>query len=403
MPEPLRARVVRHPAVRGAWTTVRRRQLLEEYRSRRDGYRDRAAALGVAYDHSAVEARTAARLRARGVTPVRRRLGEVHTFAFVPRISWHAALYPDLHQLGPVSVYDYAAHGYTWAEFYAGDTVRRAAMNAAFVTAARTAHAERPLDWIFIYASGVEVLASALQELRETIGVPIVTMCLDDKQSWTGALHGGQRHGMIDLVPLIDLAWTSAMVATDWYLVEGGNPVYLPEGFDPATYRPMDLPQDIPVSFIGAAYGFRPALVRDLQRAGIPVQAFGDGWGTRSVWGDEQIAVINRSVINLGHGGIGYADDLLNVKTRDFEIPGTGGGMYLTTYNPDLARHYDIGRDIACFRSLDDLIEQLRYFLANPAHGRAMAEAARRRCLAEHRWQHRYEAVLRLCGVLSAQ
>jgi hypothetical protein len=185
--------------------------------------------------------------------------------------------------------------------------------------------------------------------------------------------------------------------------VEGGNPIYLPEGFDPASSRPMDLPRDIPVSFIGAAYGFRPTLIRDLQRAGIAVQAYGDGWGTRGVWGDEQIAVINRSVINLGHGGIGYADDLMNVKTRDFEIPGTGGGIYLTTYNPDLARHFDIGREIACFRATDDMVELVRYYLAHREEGEAMSRAARARCLAEHRWLHRYEAVLHHCGVLAAR
>lgn len=401
MPERLRARVVRHPAVRGAWTTLRRRQLLAEYRERRDAYQARAGAMRLSYDDAGVTARTTTRLTARGVTPVRRTVGTVHTFAFIPRISWHNALYPDLHELGPVSVYDYAAHGFSWAEFYAGDVVRRAAMNAQFVAAVQAAHAAQPLDWIFIYASGVEVLATSLRALRETVGVPIVTMCLDDKQSWTGDVHGGQRHGMIDLVPHIDLAWTSAMVATDWYLVEGGNPVYLPEGFDASAYRPMDVPQDIAVSFIGAAYGFRPALVRELRRAGIAVQAFGDGWGTRGVWGDAQVEVINRSVVNLGHGGIGYADDLMNVKTRDFEIPGCGGGVYVTTYSPDLARHYDIGREIACFRSTDDMIELVRHCLANRDESRHMADAARARCLAEHRWQHRYEVVLRHCGVLA--
>jgi len=402
VPEPLRTRVVRHPAVRGAWTTLRRRQLLDDYRARRDGYMARAQALGVGYDDGAVRSRTQARLAARGVQPAVRARGSVHTFAFVPRISWHGALYPDLHELGPVSAYDYAAHGFTWSEFYAGNVARRVAMNAQFVAAVKAAHAEHAIDWIFIYASGVEVLAESLRELRESIGAPIVTMCLDDKQSWTGAVHGGQRHGMVDIVSLVDLGWTSAMVATDWYFVEGGNAVYLPEGFDPASSRPMALPKDLDVSFIGAAYGFRPALIRDLQRAGVAVHAFGDGWGTRGVWGDEQIAVINRSVINLGHGGVGYADDLMNVKTRDFEIPGTGGGIYLTTYNPDLARHFDIGREIACFRSTDDMVELVRYYLAHRDEGEAMSAAARARCLREHRWLHRYEAVLRHCGVLSA-
>ena len=44
----------------------------------------------------------------------------------------------------------------------------------------------------------------------------------------------------------------------------------------------------------------------------------------KRVWGDEQVRVINRSKINLGMGGIGYSERLTNVKTRDFEIPGTG-------------------------------------------------------------------------------
>ncbi|HYW50495.1 MAG TPA: hypothetical protein VE861_07810, partial [Gemmatimonadaceae bacterium] len=193
MPERLRARIVRHPSVRGAWTSLRRRQLLAEYRARRDDYQARATSMRLSYDAGGVTARTAARLAARGVTPPVRTRGSVHTFAFVPRISWHNALYPDLHELGPVSVYDYASHGFSWAEFYAGDVARREEMNRQFVSAVQAAHADRPLDWIFVYASGVEVLAGSLRVLRETVGVPIVTMCLDDKQSWTGDAHGGQR------------------------------------------------------------------------------------------------------------------------------------------------------------------------------------------------------------------
>ncbi|HYW50697.1 MAG TPA: glycosyltransferase, partial [Gemmatimonadaceae bacterium] len=60
-----------------------------------------------------------------------------------------------------------------------------------------------------------------------------------------------------------------------------------------------------------------------------------------------------------------------------------------------------IGREIACFRSTDDMVELVRHHLANRDESRAMSRAARARCLAEHRWQHRYEAALRHCGVLA--
>ena len=343
----------------------------------------------------------AARLAMRGYSPRHRTLGTVHTFAFIPQVSWHAALLPDLAELGPLSLYDYAAAGFSPMEFFGGNVERRREMNRQFVTRLREVHATTPIDWLFIYASGVEVLTSSLRAIRDELGIPVVMMCLDDKQSWAGPVHDGQHHGTIDLVPLVDLGWTSASVATVWYLVEGGIPVYLPEGFDRTMYRPSDEPKDIEVSFIGDAYGFRPDYVSSLRAAGIAVETFGRGWGTRPVWGEEQVRILNRSLVNLGHGGIGYSDQLTNVKTRDFEIPGTGGGVYITTFNPDLARHFDLGSEILCFRSDEEAIELIRWALSNPEASALIARRARERCLREHRWLHRYTTIVQLLGVIS--
>ena len=192
---------------------------------------------------------------------------------------------PDLNELGPVTEYDYVADGYDIRAFLRGDTRRRELMNRAFVEAACQAHARRPIDWIFIYASGLEVLAEALRELRDRIGVPIVAMCLDDKQSWSGSTIGSQRPGMIDIAKWLDIAWTSSTVATEWYFVEGGNPVYLPEGFDPSVYRPMQVDRDIPVSFIGEAYGFRQSFVGFLRQARNSGRVHSAAGGTRSASG----------------------------------------------------------------------------------------------------------------------
>ena len=128
------------------------------------------------------------------------------------------------------------------------------------------------------------MLAESLRELRDRIGVPLVAMCLDDKQSWSGPTIGSQRPGMIDIAKWLDIAWTSSTVATEWYLVEGGNPVYLPEGFDPSVYRPMKIDRDIPVSFIGEAYGFRQSFVGFLGQApeSQSVHSAADGTQNRS-------------------------------------------------------------------------------------------------------------------------
>jgi hypothetical protein len=344
-------------------------------------------------------------LQRRGYTPKKRQPGEIHTFAFIPDLGWHRHLLPDLEELGPVSHFDYVAHGYDIRSFAKADAAgqaQRKAMNDHAFEAFRTAHHDRPVDWVFVYASGLEVSRDTVRRITEDCGIPTVNMCLDDKQSWTGPWMGDHPAGQIGIAEAFDLSWTSARVACEWYLVEGGRPIYLPEGFDQKTYRPMSMKQDLAVSFVGGAYGFRPSVIRYLKRHGISVECYGPGWPNGSVWGDEQVGVFNRSRINLGMGGIGYSEALTNVKTRDFEIPGVGGGVYVTSFNQDLAQHFVVGEEILCYRTRDEMLELIRFYLAHPEEAAEIAHRARSRCLREHRWLHRYQKIAQILGLLPA-
>jgi len=400
----LKGKLLSVPTLQSAWGIFRRWQLHREYVARREYYANLARERGMVYCETDVIKAIRARLAGRGYTPAVRQMGEVHTFAFVPDLGWHRHLLPDLAELGPVTVFDYVSLGYRCHEFAKAGrdgSVCRREMNELVFPALQKAHQERPVDWVFVYASGLEISASTVQKITEELGIPTVNMCLDDKQSWTGQWMGDHRAGQIDIASSFDLSWTSARVACDWYLGEGGRPIYMPEGFDMTIYRPMPVEQDIPVSFIGGAYGFRPSVIRHLRRYEIPVQVFGPGWGTRSVWGEEQVRIINRSIINLGMGGIGYSESLTNVKTRDFEIPGVGGGAYLTSFNPDLAQHFVIGEEILCYRNRDEMLELIRYYLSRPGKAQAIAKRGRERCLREHRWLHRYRRVCQILGILA--
>ncbi len=154
---------------------------------------------------------------------------------------------------------------------------------------------------------------------------------------------------------------------------------------DASLFRPLDVARDIPVSFIGGAYGFRPAVIRYLGRRGVHPQVFGEGWNTRSLTPEEQDAVLNRSTVNLGMGGIVHSEVITNLKGRDFEIPGSGGGVYLTSFNPDLAQHFEVGREILCYRNREEMVELIRHSLKNPDQSREIARRARERSLREHR------------------
>jgi spore maturation protein CgeB len=181
-------------------------------------------------------------------------------------------------------------------------------------------------------------------------------------------------------------------------MLEGGRPLYLPEGFDASAYGPRQVEADLPVSFVGAAYGFRPDAAAFLAAHGVPLRCFGAGWAAGEA--ADIVDIFNRSAINLGMGGVEYSEELTNVKGRDFEVTGTGGGVYLTSFNADLAQHFDVGSEILCYRSRDEMLELIRYYLARPEEGRAIARRARERSVREHRWLHRYETMLRVFGIL---
>ena len=388
--------------VRELWTRVRRRQVLGEYLARREYYVRRADELGLVYDAAKVAQAVRMRLRARGATPAVRAVGEVHTFACIPMFRWHRSLLPDLHELGPVTHFDYTALGYSVGELACADRRalgRRREMLEQLRAAVVETHRVRPIDWIFCYSGGQDMSPSLMTQITEELGIPTVNMSLDDKQGWAGRSAGDARTGAADLTASFDLFLTSSRVACEWHMVEGGRPLYLPEGVDVKEYQPHAIPRDLPVSFVGAAYGFRASVVADLRRSGIPIHLFGAGWpGAR--WADDAVEVFNRSQINLGMGGIEYAEWFTNVKGRDFEIPATGGGVYLTTFNADLAQHFEIGREILCYASREELVDLARHYLRHPEEAAEIAARGRARCVREHRWFHRYSAALRVLGIL---
>jgi hypothetical protein len=399
----LRQALLDHSVGGAAWGRLRRTQLLNEYRARRERYASRAIAAELIYRESEVIASVRRRIADRGYNVRRRDIGEVHTYAFVPNLGWHNSLFPDLAELGPVSRYDYVAEQYGWDEFAKANhsaATRLHEMNERFIADLRRVHRERPVDWVFVYASGTEICPAAIRRITDEMGVPAVNMCLDDKHSWTGAWLGDHRRGQIDLAAVFDLSWTSARVACQWYLVEGGRPLYLPEGFDRTTFYPVEIAQDLLVSFIGGAYGFRRSVIRHLQRGGLEVSTFGRGWAHGEVSIEDQLRILCRSRINLGMGGIGYSEELTNVKGRDFEVPACGGGMYLTSYNADLAQHFVIGEEIVCYRTRDEMLELARYYIERADEAAAIALRGRTRCLREHRWFHRYQSVCQALGIL---
>ncbi len=79
---------------------------------------------------------------------------------------------------------------------------------------------------------------------------------------------------------------------------------------------------------------------------------------------------------------------------RSFEIPATGDFM-LAERSSEHALLFDEGEEIACFESADELVQKVRYYLAQGDERARIAAAGHRRLLAgHHTYQHRLTEVL---------
>jgi len=312
--------------------------------------------------------------------------GDLRIISVFHHYNWeNDSLLPALEKFGAVRHYDRAE------PFHHG-------MNRHLLDTMHGWMKESPADVIFCYLSGENVSVETLEEMR-SFGVPLVNLSLNDKEHFVGKIRADKSMGSRDTSRMFDLCWTSTEDALKKYCVEGAVPVYLPEGANPDVHRPYEEEKVLDVSFAGQCYGNRPEVIGKLRSLGIPVEAYGSGWPNGPLPLEEMVRLYSRSRINLGFAGIAGHRDAFCLKGRDFEIP-MSGGLYLTEHHPELERVYDIGREIVTFSGFDDLVEKIRFLLANPERAEEIRNRGYRRARRDHTWEMRFERIFSIMGLI---
>ncbi len=406
MKERIKQLVLSNPAARFVYSRAHEANFERSYRRRRERYQALVGNDPEAHSPEAALRRARQAIAARGYQPRPRQAGEVHTFAFLPSHWWHQnQIAAALAKLGPLSRFDYLAHGFqleTLRTRIPGARQNRERMLDLMLQTLRQCHRERPVDWFFAYALGWDMTAEVLERIKEELGIPTVNISLDDKNWWDEIERGDPTGGLKHVVPRFDLGWTSARAVLSWYTAEGGQGVFLPEGVNTDWFRPLEeVPQDVEVGFVGSNFGYRSELVEQLRRAGVRLVVHGPRWPEGTLTDEEMLRFFNRSRINLGLGDMHYSRILTNLKGRDFEVPATGRGVYLTAFNSDLAECFGVGRELLCYRGFDEMLELIRYYLRRPEECAEIARRARERCVREHQWRHRIETLLGWLGILA--
>jgi hypothetical protein len=254
-------------------------------------------------------------------------------------------------------------------------------------------------DVILFYARPALLSDEVFHSLRKKWACPLLGMNLDDKieflhyNLFTAGNDDYQRWAR-----QFDLNLSNVRAAVDWYGDRKLPVIYMPEGYHP---KVADPPQNIAgfcreISFVGSRKTEREIFFRELLKLGVPIQPVGSGWPD-SESGKNPEAVYRSSMLNLGIGFASPSETLTTLKTRDFECPGAGA-CYLTTFNWELALHFDVGREILCYRSPLELVEQFSFYRRRPEECLKIAQAAWRRCVAEHTWEHRFRKIFQQTG-----
>jgi len=371
-----------------AWRNERRIARERRY------YADRFSTLGLSLPDDAT-IRDALDRAVPGRRPKRR--GDLSILALYPHYNWeNYALKPALEKFGRVRHYDWCAEfDHQRPDWHKGV---RARMNEALVDRVRTWVKDDKTDVIFTYLTGALITTETAAALH-SLAIPMVNLSLNDKEYFVGRIVDGQAMGLRDICRSFHLSWTSTEDALIKYRVEGGTPIYLPEGANPDIHRPCDVERIYDVTFVGQRYGNRPAVIETVRRAGIDIRAFGPGWPAGPLPMEDMVRLYSQSRVSLGFGGVASHKDTFCLKGRDFEIP-MSGGLYLTEHHPELEKAYRLGEEIVTYKKMDDLIDTIRHLLAHPDEAERIRRAGHARALADHTWEMRFETVFHLLGVL---
>lgn len=133
----------------------------------------------------------------------------------------------------------------------------------------RAAHAQRPVQLFFSYLNDACVLPEAIDEIRR-MGITTVNWYCNGSY---------QLYLVEEISPRYDWCLVPEKFRLPDYEAMGARPIYCQEAANPNIYKPADVPVEYDVTFVGQAYGERPAYIRHLLDGGIDVRVWGDRWG----------------------------------------------------------------------------------------------------------------------------
>ncbi len=314
-------------------------------------------------------------------------------YAAVHQVNWELDnLVKPWSDLGDIEHYDW---GEAYDQYHPQWKEKKRAFCNDLMEKVRVAHQREPIDIFFSYLSGNWIYPDLITEINK-LGIITINFGFDDKLKFWGFQTEHGLTGNAEIAPAFDICITcQSSNDVSKYVYVGGNPLFFPPAANPDAVDYKDTRKDIAMSFVGQKYGERSKVVDALLKRGVPISAYGKGWSNGELSFEEKQDVLSRTLISLGFGYIDNSDNAVGLKERDFEVP-LMGGLYITTYNPDLEACYILGDEIECYKDFSELVEKTKHYLNHPEEAKRKGLAGRDRVLSDHTWKKRFGMVVDL-------
>jgi hypothetical protein len=302
-------------------------------------------------------------------------------------------------------------------------------------------HANRGIDVLFAYFIDPLVDPGAISSIRDLGIFTINYYC-----------NGAHQFELVEtLSSFFDVVIATDRRSLEKYISVGAKPIYMQLAANPELYKPYDITRDFSVTFVGQRYADRPEYIAHLLRNGVDVKVWGPGWANDRSFGEQRITyplrsairhprttvrrsivamqrsvrslqavppwdqrriasvagpslpfeemvkVYSRSQISLGFSACGNAlyrdqNKILQIHLRDFEGP-MSGAFYMVQYQQELEDFYEIGNEIICYSSREEMVDLIKFYLSHPDALQAVRSKGLARATADHSWINRFQSM----------
>jgi len=200
----------------------------------------------------------------------------------------------------------------------------------------------------------------------------------------------------LNMCPNFNYIHTTCKAAVSWYARDGfKNVVYGQYGGNPKyCHKIKSLKHDIPVAFCGSIKAIRIAFLNHLAYRGVKIQVYGHGW-SEGRNPDERMLLPHEYInIDFAQESTKYKKKGMQIKGRAFEVT-LCGGFLLTDYYEPLAEFFKFGEEIETFKTWDECVDKIFYYLKHEDAREKIALAGYKRSLKDHIYTKRFSKLLR--------